>query len=335
MPAEFEPALAASGPNVAISGVIELNFALFTAECLRQPPRYGSYPCAAWAHAALSSRPDLLDRVGGFWGDSHAEWAEILILAHRGGMLFAESPAAFLESLDRLIMLTPDVPPLPSESPGVRETIATRVGRLRSSPETRSRYEEILREVWNLIEPGWRKEGLPAVRQRAARLEQQLAAGADLRGLLPRHHFVLRERHAPEFQAALERGEVTLVPLAVAGAGVAYFVLPGAVIVAFGPDAGAGSAKHRVAMERAAARFKVLSDPTRLSILDQVSYDDHTITDLARQLEVSQPTVSVHMKALREAGLVEPHREDGRTTYRAAPARTREFIEQALAEMGH
>lgn len=322
------------GPRVAVSGVVELNFALFTAQCLRWPPAYRSYACAPWALAALESRPDILDRVVQFWGDDHAEWAETLIFAHRGGMHLDESPDAFLASLDELIMRTPEVPPLSSESPEVRELLAARVGRLRESQELRRQYEGVLREVWSLLEPAWRKDGLPSARQRAARLEQQLTAGAEVRAVLPRHHFVLRERHASEFQAAVERGEAVLVPMSVSGAGVAYFALPGAVIVAFGSEAGAGSAGHRAAMERAAGRFKVLSDPTRLSILDHLSYDDHTITDLARSLDISQPTVSVHVKALREAGLVEPRREDGRTLYRASPARTREFVEKTLDEWG-
>lgn len=334
MPVELEPAPLTHGPRVAVSGVMELNFALFTVECLTRPPRYGAYPCAPWAQSALTSDPGTLNRVAAFWGDGHAEWAESLILAHRGGMLLDESPDAFLENLDRLIMLTPDVPPLPSESPEVRDLLVARIARLRDSQDLRRQYAGLLRDVWNLVEPGWRKEGLPGARQRAARLEQQLAGGADVRTLLPGHHFVMRERHAAEFRAAEERGEAVLVPLAVSGAGVAYFVLPGIAIVAFGPESGAGSAKHRASMERAAARFKVLSDATRLAILDQVSYDDHTITDLAQSLEVSQPTVSVHMKALREAGLVEAHREDGRTTYRAAPARTREYVNEALEELG-
>lgn len=333
MPSELEPAFRASVPRVATSGVMELNFALFIVECLLQPPAYRRYECVPWANAALGSRQDLLERVAAFWGDGHNEWSETLILAHRGGMLFDESPEGFIAHIDDLLALPGEVPPLPSEPPGVREILAARIARLQESPELRRDYARLLGDIWDALAPAWREEGLPIVRQRAGRIEQQLAGGADPRTLLPRHHFVFRERHAPGFQAALEHGEAVFVPLALAGAGAAYFALPGATLVAFGPDAGTGGAAHRQAMEAAAARFKVLSDPTRLSILDHLSYDEHTITDLARALGVSQPTVSVHVKALREGGLVEALREDGRTVYRASPERTREFVESTLAEM--
>lgn len=309
---------------------MELNFALFVVECMRQTP---DYKCVSWARGALSSRPELLERVASFWGDGLREWLETLVLARRGDVLFDETPERFLGRIDELVALPGEVPALESEPPEVRGLLAARIERLRGSQEVRDAYASLLREVWGVLEPAWRSEGLPAARQKAARIEQQLAAGADLRAMLPPHHFVLRERHAPAFQAALERGEVYLVPLAMAGMGQAYFAQPGAVIVAFGPDSGAGKAALRTMLERAAGRFRVLSDPTRLWILYQLSYDSHTVTDVARAAEISQPTASVHVKALREAGLIETLREDGRTTYRGSNERTREFVEQALGDM--
>ena len=62
-------------------------------------------------------------------------------------------------------------------------------------------------------------------------------------------------------------------------------------------------------------RFKALADPNRLRILDMllkpkccsVEADGAGMCacDIEAQLELSQPTISHHMKVLRDAGLVE------------------------------
>ena len=47
-----------------------------------------------------------------------------------------------------------------------------------------------------------------------------------------------------------------------------------------------------------------LADPTRRSILEQLSVGDASVKDLARPYDMSQPAVSKHIKVLEEAGLV-------------------------------
>lgn len=59
--------------------------------------------------------------------------------------------------------------------------------------------------------------------------------------------------------------------------------------------------------EALAARFKALSDPSRLRILSLVSSSTEAETcvcDLAEPLELGQPTVSHHLKILVDAGLL-------------------------------
>ena len=57
--------------------------------------------------------------------------------------------------------------------------------------------------------------------------------------------------------------------------------------------------------ERLVAMFKALADPTRLDIFRLVAAQDAPICacDVVDRFEVSQPTISHHMKVLREAGL--------------------------------
>ena len=50
--------------------------------------------------------------------------------------------------------------------------------------------------------------------------------------------------------------------------------------------------------------FVVLADPTRRRILDRLRTGDDSVGGLVDALRVSQPTVSKHLRILREAGFV-------------------------------
>lgn len=61
------------------------------------------------------------------------------------------------------------------------------------------------------------------------------------------------------------------------------------------------------------ARVQALADPTRLIILRLIRAFSMTNTDMAAYLGISRPTVSIHARILREAGLINS-REEGRIT---------------------
>jgi DNA-binding transcriptional ArsR family regulator len=50
--------------------------------------------------------------------------------------------------------------------------------------------------------------------------------------------------------------------------------------------------------------FAVLAEPTRRRILDELRHDDRSVGQLVDAVGVSQPTMSKHLKVLREAGFV-------------------------------
>jgi DNA-binding transcriptional ArsR family regulator len=50
--------------------------------------------------------------------------------------------------------------------------------------------------------------------------------------------------------------------------------------------------------------FAVLAEPTRRRILDQLRHAERSVGDLVEALGVTQPSVSKHLKVLREAGFV-------------------------------
>lgn len=60
----------------------------------------------------------------------------------------------------------------------------------------------------------------------------------------------------------------------------------------------------REALELVASRFKVLGDPTRLSILQQLRKGERTVSELVATLALAQSSVSKHLKTLRQEGLV-------------------------------
>ena len=78
--------------------------------------------------------------------------------------------------------------------------------------------------------------------------------------------------------------------------------------------------------------FKALADPARLRLLSLIAASDGgaCACDLIEPLGRSQPTVSHHLKVLREAGLVESERRGPWIWYRVVPERL-EALRAALA----
>ena len=72
--------------------------------------------------------------------------------------------------------------------------------------------------------------------------------------------------------------------------------------------------------EELALRFKALADPTRVAIINCLSAADEVcVCNLTETFDLSQPTVSHHLKILREAGLVESQRRGTWAYYRLVP----------------
>jgi ArsR family transcriptional regulator len=72
-------------------------------------------------------------------------------------------------------------------------------------------------------------------------------------------------------------------------------------------------------------RFKALSDPHRLRILDRLRGGEHCVCELTDVLDAGQSLLSFHLKTLKDAGLVIDRREGRWTHYTLNP--------EALAEI--
>jgi ArsR family transcriptional regulator, arsenate/arsenite/antimonite-responsive transcriptional repressor len=88
-------------------------------------------------------------------------------------------------------------------------------------------------------------------------------------------------------------------------------------VVCCAPGAPPLAEKARVAL---ADRFKALSDPTRVAIVNRLAAADEVcVCVFVDELGLSQPTISHHLRVLREAGLVESTRRGTWAYYRLIP----------------
>lgn len=63
-----------------------------------------------------------------------------------------------------------------------------------------------------------------------------------------------------------------------------------------------------------------MADRTRRTIVERLASAPCAVSELARDLPVSRPAVSQHLKVLKAAGLVRDHAEGTRRVYRLDPA---------------
>ena len=70
--------------------------------------------------------------------------------------------------------------------------------------------------------------------------------------------------------------------------------------------------------------FAVIAEPRRRAILSMLSSSERSVGELMDRLRLPQPSVSKHLKVLREGGFVESRVEAQRRVYRINPKPLRE-----------
>ena len=65
--------------------------------------------------------------------------------------------------------------------------------------------------------------------------------------------------------------------------------------------------------------FEIIAEPNRRAILSLLVSSEQSVGEIERQLRMSQPTVSKHLRVLREAGFVESTVDAQRRLYRLKP----------------
>ena len=77
--------------------------------------------------------------------------------------------------------------------------------------------------------------------------------------------------------------------------------------------------------------FEIIAEPNRRAILSLLSVSEQSVGEIERQLGMSQPTVSKHLRVLRETGFVESTVDAQRRLYRLKPEPLKE-VEAWLAQ---
>jgi len=65
--------------------------------------------------------------------------------------------------------------------------------------------------------------------------------------------------------------------------------------------------------------FEIIAEPNRRAILSLLVASEQSVGEIERQLRMSQPTVSKHLRVLRDAGFVESTVDAQRRLYRLKP----------------
>jgi DNA-binding transcriptional ArsR family regulator len=65
--------------------------------------------------------------------------------------------------------------------------------------------------------------------------------------------------------------------------------------------------------------FAIIAEPSRRAILSLLASSERSVGDIEQKLNLSQPSVSKHLRVLREAGFVESRVDAQRRLYRIKP----------------
>jgi DNA-binding transcriptional ArsR family regulator len=277
--------------------------------------------------AQLAKRqPELHRRVSDFWPDAGEGYTELFVLGQRGGTLFEPAAERFVASIDAAVH-APDGPlGLESETPEEIAAVRSRLARLRDDAELRGRYVQLLSDAWAAVRELWEASGQAAVEEALREWPERLERSTDLVAALPKRH--ITQKYLPMLESAQRRGEVVLTPLYLAGMGH-LIELPGVLLIGVGILQRDKLSYRRAEAEAVVSRLKVLADPTRVLILTLLSTTSMSVGELVEELQLSQPTISVHVRHLREAGLLDVRREGGRTVYSTTPERVDAVLDGA------
>jgi DNA-binding transcriptional ArsR family regulator len=72
-------------------------------------------------------------------------------------------------------------------------------------------------------------------------------------------------------------------------------------------------------IKRVESVFEIIAEPNRRAILSLLISSQQSVGEIERQLRMAQPTVSKHLRVLREAGFVESTVDAQRRLYRLKP----------------
>jgi DNA-binding transcriptional ArsR family regulator len=248
-----------------------------------------------------------------FWADQVRGSTEMVVLAERSGSLRDPDIRGFFAGVERAATSDAPTPSLLSETPAERTAIDRRLKVLRSDASVRSRYITLLKEVWESVRVEWEEIGRAAVVAAAREWQKQLTEGVPYRELLERTRLWPGR---PDLEGLADtdaaEGRVVLTPGWFFGE-IHVVELDGWMYLGRGIKPHGDGDDQRHVAKYVSKTLKAFADPTRLAILMSLAHQPASVTEIARQFKLSQPTVSAHVQLLREAGVID-ERPAGRSS---------------------
>jgi len=299
--------------DVLPSAVLELSWLTYIVA------RGYSSPASRAVVAIQHAAPDLRDELVAMWGDDYQCLPDTSILAQRVGALLTDEADSFLHGLPQAAQLDGTGLELLSETPEVRQATLERLDRLRRDAGLLARYRDVLARTWELVRGEWEETGREVVRRTCVEWSGELARGTRLLDMLSARH-ILRK----PYMARLidRRHRVVLTPMYFASPQGGFVIdMTGFLHVGAPAQPADADRLRRDESEVVASRLKVLADGTRLALLRHLVHEPASVMDLARRFRLAQPTVSNHVRLLRDAGLLDSTREGTRVVYSASGER--------------
>lgn len=321
------PTLDAPLVEAFASPTLELAYAFYFLSRADSPQRLNE---VTWTDVLEQADPSLAEAIRTFWKDDQTKGAhDILHLACDFGYAADSGVERFLgalsdlpaEALKRISTYYKD---LEDKSEADREKHKTMLAQLEARFEhlnqakVAKHYQSLVERLWQVLKPVWHREGKTSVDTACATFLENLRETDDVLSAIPKHHFTQFESSAKGIHDSQEKGKLRVIPLYFASSGGFNFEFEDFHYLGFGLQSEHYHNQIAQKVEAVALTLKALSDPTRLlllTLIDRYSNFSLTVSDLAKQLSVSQPTVSGHLKVLKEADLVTLEKRGNKSFY--------------------
>jgi len=256
-------------------------------------------------------------------------YTDLVVLAQRSGTLFDMELDAFFARFGTSCADDAAVPSLLSESASERKAFAERLLKLRTDVDLRERYLALLQSVWAVAHDEWELAGCDAVMAAAADWRERLRNGAGFKEIVERQQIWKGRPQLDDLSdAAAADGRLVLSPGWFFGE-IHVVEVDGMMYLGRGIRSHDDDEDRRVVATRVASQLKALADPTRLRILLCLAREPASVTEVARDFKLSQPTVSAHVQMLREAGLLDEKTEGRSAMLSASAENLRRFFADA------
>lgn len=315
--------------DVVVAPVLELSYCCYFLNRTDSEKRKHELP---WLETIFTEHAELVKRIRAFWEDPKGKFGfDLFWMA--GDLGYArdkdvkrffkdlpELPAKFrvhIEAIRKEVEGRVDEPDQEHHL-AMYDAVLERLKRI-ETPEAFAEFQDTLLKLWKVIEPFWLSEGQKEVKQAKKAFLKKFSETQSILKALPAHHFIQFENSAKEISASQDKGKLIIVPLYFSSAGGFNFEFEDIHYIGYGIQSEHLHEQLAQTVDDIAGKMKAVADPTRLMLLTLIAkYEPFPLTvgDLALQLAVSQPTVSGHLKILRETELIFLEKKGNKSFYK-------------------